>query len=46
MAHFTANVAVRKAMLRRWMPMARLVFRLNDRWAVRAGLRALTNPAQ
>lgn len=40
-AHFTELVAVRKAALRRWMPVARPVLRLNHYLAMRAGHRAL-----
>lgn len=40
-AHFTEHVVVRKAALRRWMPLARPLFRINHSLAMRAGQRAL-----
>ncbi|QEV63566.1 polyketide cyclase [Streptomyces spectabilis] len=41
-ATLTQYVTVRKAALRRWMPLARPVFRVNHALAVRGGQRALT----
>ncbi|MFI8929183.1 SRPBCC family protein [Streptomyces sp. NPDC053474] len=41
-ATLTQHVTVRKAALRRWMPMARPVFRVNHALALRGGLRGLT----
>ncbi|MGP9022985.1 SRPBCC family protein [Streptomyces sp. BR1] len=40
-AQFTEHVVVRKAALRRWMPLARPLFRINHSLAMRAGHRAL-----
>ncbi|WP_406341111.1 SRPBCC family protein [Streptomyces sp. NBC_00648] len=41
-AHFTQHVTVRKAALRRWMPLARPFFHLNHAVAMRAGRCGLT----
>ncbi|WP_051854874.1 SRPBCC family protein [Streptomyces sp. NRRL B-1347] len=45
-ATLTQDVTVRKASLRRWMPMARPVFRANHALALRGGQRGLTAPAR
>ncbi|MEW2523723.1 SRPBCC family protein [Streptomyces sp. NPDC047071] len=45
-ATLTQHVTVRKAALRRWMPMARPVFRVNHALALRGGRRGLTARAR
>ncbi|MFI1170957.1 SRPBCC family protein [Streptomyces melanogenes] len=42
-AHFAQHVTVRKAALRRWMPLARPFFHLNHAVAMRAGRRGLAH---